>query len=45
MIHESGTLMLGQYFRKKRNLVEVFYVSSSGLGMTVVPWVVDQFFR
>ncbi|KFM66926.1 Monocarboxylate transporter 8, partial [Stegodyphus mimosarum] len=32
--------MVGQYFKKKRELVEIFVISSTGIGMAVVPLLV-----
>ncbi len=36
MIRDPATLMLGQYFKRKRDLVEVVLVASSGVGLAVM---------
>ncbi|XP_076048483.1 monocarboxylate transporter 10-like isoform X2 [Oratosquilla oratoria] len=36
MTRDSSTLMVGQYFKRKREFVEIFVVSGSGLGITVM---------
>jgi hypothetical protein len=36
MIYDSSTVMLGHYFKKKRQIVEIFFCSSTGLGMALV---------
>lgn len=37
MIRETAVIMIGQYFKKKRELVETFVVGSNGLGIAVMP--------
>ena len=40
MTQNSFMLMLGQYFKKRRELVEIFLVSGSGLGIAAMSsWV------
>ena len=36
MTRDPATLMLGQYFKRKRELVEVVLVSGSGIGLAVM---------
>ncbi|XP_059083393.1 monocarboxylate transporter 2-like isoform X1 [Tigriopus californicus] len=36
MTRDPATLMIGQYFKRKRELVEIILVSGSGLGLTVM---------
>lgn len=36
MTRDPATLMVGQYFKRKRELVEIFLVSGSGLGITTM---------
>ena len=38
MAQYSFMLMLGQYFKKRRELVEIIIVSSSGAGQTASFW-------
>ena len=35
MIRDSATVMIGQYFKKKRNLVEMMLIGSSGMVITL----------
>ena len=35
MLRDSGTVMVGQYFKKKRCFVEMLLVGSSGLGISL----------
>ena len=40
MTQNSFMLMLGQYFKKRRELVEIFLVSGSGMGIAAMSsWV------
>ena len=40
MARDTATLMVGQYFKKRRELVEIFLVSGSGLGISAMSsWV------
>lgn len=43
MIRDSGTIILGHYFRKRRCLVEVVYLSSPGLGLSAMSCLIDHF--
>ncbi|RXG57937.1 Monocarboxylate transporter 10, partial [Armadillidium vulgare] len=36
MTRDSSTLMVGQYFKRKREFVEIFVVSGSGLGISAM---------
>ncbi|XP_063846304.1 monocarboxylate transporter 10-like isoform X2 [Scylla paramamosain] len=36
MTRDSSTLMVGQYFKRRREFVEIFVVSGSGLGISVM---------
>ena len=36
MTRDSSALMVGQYFKRRREFVEIFVVSGSGLGVTVM---------
>ena len=36
MTRDAATLMVGQYFKRRRELVEIFLVSSSGLGVSLM---------
>ena len=36
LTRDTATIMVGQYFKKKRELVEIFMVSGSGLGMSIM---------
>ncbi len=42
MINESGSLMVGQYFKKRRELVEAVLVASSGVGLVAMAAVTDR---
>ena len=35
MLRDSATVMVGQYFKKKRCLVEMLLLGSSGLGVSL----------
>ena len=39
LTRDTATIMVGQYFKKKRELVEIFMVSGSGLGMSIMSFV------
>ena len=39
LTRDTATIMVGQYFKKKRELVEIFMVSGSGLGMSIMSLV------
>ena len=36
LAREAATLMVGQYFKRRREVVEVMLVASSGLGVTLI---------
>lgn len=36
MTRDPATLMLGQYFKRKRDLVEIVLVSGSGIGLALM---------
>lgn len=37
MIRETSVIMIGQYFKKKREFVEIWVLSGTGLGMSLMP--------
>ena len=39
LTRDTATIMVGQYFKKRRELVEIFMVSGSGLGMSIMSLV------
>ena len=45
MTRDTSTLMVGQYFKRKRELVEMFFVAGSGLGMTLMSLFVNDVTR
>jgi len=45
MVRDSGSLMVGQYFKKRREVVEVVMCASSGLGVAAVASLADLFLR
>ena len=36
LTRDTSTLMVGQYFKRRRELVEIFLVSGSGMGISVM---------
>ena len=36
MTRDTASLMVGQYFKRRREMVEIFLVSGSGLGISVM---------
>ena len=36
MTRDTASLMVGQYFKRRREMVEIFIVSASGLGISVM---------
>ena len=36
LMRDTSTLMVGQYFKRRRELVEIFLVSGSGMGISVM---------
>ncbi len=45
MLRESGSIMVGQYFKKRRELVETLLCASSGLGAAAMAICVDAITR
>ena len=45
MSQNSFMLMLGQYFKKKRELVELVVVSGQGVGLLIMSLILDHFVR
>ena len=45
MTRDSATLMLGQYFKRRREVVEIFLVSSPGLGTILISRLVHNLLR
>ncbi|XP_037074824.1 monocarboxylate transporter 2-like [Pollicipes pollicipes] len=41
MTRDSSALMVGQYFKRRREFVEIFVVSGSGLGITIMSLFVN----
>ncbi|RWS21098.1 monocarboxylate transporter 12-B-like protein, partial [Leptotrombidium deliense] len=37
MIRDSSVIMIGQYFKRRREFVEIFVLSGSGLGIALMP--------
>jgi hypothetical protein len=42
MVRDTATLMVGQYFKRRRELVEVVLVSASGLGCALMSYYVRE---
>ena len=42
MARDPAALMVGQYFKRKRELVEIVLVSGSGLGITIMSIFVKE---
>ena len=42
---DSASLMLGQYFKRRREMVEIFLVASPGVGIIVISKVVHNLLR
>lgn len=42
MTRDTATLMVGQYFKRKREFVEVINVSGSGIGITVMSMLIHE---
>ncbi len=36
LAREAASLMVGQYFKRRRETVEILFVASSGLGVSVM---------
>ena len=41
MTRDASTLMVGQYFKRRRELVETVVMSGSGLGLTLMSALVQ----
>lgn len=41
MVRDSGSLMVGQYFRKKRGFVEMLLTASTGIGIATMSDMVE----
>jgi hypothetical protein len=42
MIRDTSSLMVGQYFKRRRELTEVVVVAASGVGIAVMPVAVRE---
>ena len=45
LARDTANLMVGQYFKKRRDLVEIFLVSASGLGICIMSLLLRCFTR
>ena len=45
MIKDSGTHMVGQYFRRRRDWIEMLEVASQGFGISFMTAAVDKNIR
>ncbi|XP_076307706.1 monocarboxylate transporter 10-like isoform X2 [Tachypleus tridentatus] len=45
MTRDAATLMIGQYFKRKRELVEIAIFCGTGLGMTIMPVLLSESIR
>ena len=45
IIRESTNLMIGQYFKRKRNFVEIFVQSSIGIGISLMSLFLNWSFK
>ena len=45
MTRDSVTLMVGQYFKRKRDVIEIVMVSGSGLGISAMSTFVKESIR
>ena len=45
MTRDTSTLMVGQYFKKRREIVEIFLVSGSGLGISGMSFFISSVIR
>ena len=45
LVRDSGSLMVGQYFRRRRDAVEAALTASAGIGIAAVSWIVDASMR
>ena len=42
MTRDTATLMVGQYFKRKREFVEVINVSGSGIGIALMSMLIHE---
>ena len=42
MARDPAALMVGQYFKRKRELVEIVLVSGSGIGITIMSYFIKE---
>ena len=45
LVRDSGALMVGQYFRRRRDAAEAALTASAGLGIAAVSWAADASMR
>ncbi|XP_076365105.1 monocarboxylate transporter 10-like [Tachypleus tridentatus] len=45
MIRDAATLIIGQYFKRKRELVEIAIFCGAGFGMTIIPVFLSECIR
>ncbi|RWS18000.1 monocarboxylate transporter 12-like protein [Dinothrombium tinctorium] len=45
MIRDTAVIMIGQYFKRKREFVEIFVISGSGLGIALMPLFLSHCIR
>ena len=45
LVRDTATLMVAQYFKRKREIVEIVVVSASGLGITTMSCILSSSVR
>ena len=45
LVRDSGALMVGQYFRRRRDVAEAALTASAGIGIAAVSWIADASIR
>jgi hypothetical protein len=45
MIHDSSTVMLGHYFKKRREFVEIFFCAATGIGIALTSLATSTLLR
>ena len=45
LTRDAATLMVGQYFKRRRELVEIFLVASYGLGISLMGELIQNSLR
>ena len=45
LTRDAATLMVGQYFKRRRELVEIFLVASYGLGISLMGQLIQNSLR